>query len=199
MDLFRTVKRKMAVKYAVMAAVSAAFFVFTVFFIGKTGFSSDSEFAFQLSPVVDEVMIPNSAGSVLMILFAAFMLAAAAAGIYFAVKNPDYKDLLESVKKIGDPCVMNALFGAMEKDPNAKGDLRYNGEMLFYMKGSSASVIKPQKIKEIKVQGKVPGGISPCTVNIFYDDKVLGIRSRKDTADALSENLNKAFAALILN
>lgn len=162
----------------------------------SNGFSSDMEWQIGVRGSRGGIPIPNWLISGFLVFMCALFIVFFFVFLKSVIKNAEFNKMLRSVEEIGDAESVGAMLAAMPKNKLAKGgDLRFNERILFYMKGTDATVIAPANIRGIRTEIVGNKGSETNYVCVYHGSGVLKITVSAKTVLPLLEEMRRMYAA----
>ncbi len=196
MNFFNSIKMKMALKNSLWSILMLAMAVLIMCNAFSTGFSSDTDWAIGVRGSSGGIPIPNWVLSVLSIIVSVLMAFGSVMFFKNAVNSSEYKALLETVGAIGDVNVIGDILASLPKSSfNKGGELRYNPQLLFYMKGTDAVVIRTVDIKKIEPTIKRVNNSEEYYVTVITAARTVSIKTSKKNVTALAQDIFNNYSA----
>lgn len=196
MKFFNSVKTKIAVKNSLWSIVLLALAALIICNAFSMGFTSDTDWVIGIRGSSGGIPIPNWILSVFSIVISVIMFLGSAVLINNAVKSSEYKALLETVGAIGDVNVIGDILASLPKSSfNKGGELRYNPQLLFYMKGTDAAVIRTVDIKKIEPTIKRVNNSEEYYVDVITAARTVSIKTSKKNVTALAQDIFNNYSA----
>ena len=190
MEFFGRIKTKLKIKNLMWAAAFAILCISAIALAVSTGFSSDTDMQIGLRGFAGGLPIPNWLFSLFLIALSLLFMLGAFSSIKSFFRNKEYTALINSAADIGELDVVGKLLDSMGKSPYAKGDLRCNQRILFYMFGTEITILKTGTINKLQKRVKQTRSGKEYTVSLYYEDaKTLDIRTTKKHIDELAHSL----------
>jgi len=192
MNFFNKFKKKLAVSTLLnilLFVVLAALFAFVAF---QIGFAVDEYIEFGLRGSKSGIPIPKVIVSSVFLIVCCLMLVSAGQGVWSIIKSIDYNKLMTKVIEIGNVEEIGEMLDSMEKSKYIKSaDLRFNNEIVFYMKDTTASIIKTEDIIGIRSEIVGKHGSETNFVAVYSKTDVIKIPvSQKNVLPLLEEMRN---------
>lgn len=190
MEFFKHIETKLKINNLMWGVTFAIFCILAIVLSISIGFSSDSDMQIGLRGFAGGLPIPNWLFSLFLIVISLVFLLGAFLNIKSFFRNEEYKALINSVANIGELDAVGKLLSSMEKDQHAKGDLRYNQKILFYMIGTEITILKTDTINKLQKKVKQTSSGKEYTVSLYYENtKTLDIRTTKKNINELAHGL----------
>ena len=172
-----------------MFVVLAALFAFIAF---QIGFAVDEYIEFGLRGSKSGIPIPKVIVSSVFLIVCCIMLVSAGQSVWSIIKSIDYNKLMTKVIEIGNVEEIGEMLDSMEKSKYIKSaDLRFNNEIVFYMKDTTASIIKTEDIIGIRSEIVGKQGSETNFVAVYSKTDVIKIPvSQKNVLPLLEEMRN---------
>ena len=192
MNFFNKVKKKLVVSTLLnilLFVVLAALFAFIAF---QIGFAVDEYIEFGLRGSKSGIPIPKVIVSSVFLIVCCIMLVSAGQSVWSIIKSIDYNKLMTKVIEIGNVEEIGEMLDSMEKSKYIKSaDLRFNNEIVFYMKDTTASIIKTEDIIGIRSEIVGKQGSETNFVAVYSKTDVIKIPvSEKNVLPLLEEMRN---------
>ena len=192
MNFFNKVKKKLVVSTLLnilLFVVLAALFAFIAF---QIGFAVDEYIEFGLRGSKSGIPIPKVIVSSVFLIVCCIMLVSAGQSVWSIIKSIDYNKLMTKVIEIGNVEEIGEMLDSMEKSKYIKSaDLRFNNEIVFYMKDTTASIIKTEDIIGIRSEIVGKQGSETNFVAVYSKTDVIKIPvSQKNVLPLLEEMRN---------
>jgi len=189
MEFFGKIKTKIRVQSGLLSLLFIALAALFIFLGFMNGFSTEA--TMQIGPRGTDVgiPIPDWLLSSIFILLGGFFAFTAVTTLISAFKDKDYNKLIDQVKTVGDVAAVGNKLAGMEKNPFAKGDLRCDPTVLFYMKGTDANVVNPAHIKAIRPEAQKVKNEVTYYVVIYCDNTKVSIKATKKTVEFLAQDI----------
>ena len=192
MEFFNGIKWKLKLNNVLWMLISLA--VITLFGLGiiSNGFSSEVGWRIGIKGSDTGIPVPNWLISVGFIIIALIFVYLFLTSLKSFIKNTEFTKFIKSIERIGDVEQIGNMLSALPKSPYVKGgDLRYNNQLLFYMKGSDCKIIKTSEIKLITPQIRNQGNTKELVVNIITNNGPVSIIVKKNRSNLLAEDIAK--------
>ena len=192
MNFFNKVKKKLVVSTLLnilLFVVLAALFAFIAF---QIGFAVDEYIEFGLRGSKSGIPIPKVIVSSVFLIVCCIMLVSAGQSVWSIIKSIDYNKLMTKVIEIGNVEEIGEMLDSMEKSKYIKSaDIRFNNEIVFYMKDTTASIIKTEDIIGIRSEIVGKQGSETNFVAVYSKTDVIKIPvSQKNVLPLLEEMRN---------
>ena len=192
MNFFNKVKKKLVVSTLLnilLFVVLAALFAFIAF---QIGFAVDEYIEFGLRGSKSGIPIPKVIVSSVFLIVCCIMLVSAGQSVWSIIKSIDYNKLMTKVIEIGNVEEIGEMLDSMEKSKYIKSaDIRFNNEIVFYMKDTTASIIKTEDIIGIRSEIVGKQGSETNFVAVYSKTDVIKIPvSEKNVLPLLEEMRN---------
>ncbi len=195
MDFFKKVKTKIKIKNFLLAAALIALACLSGFIAIMNGFSAETEWQIGIRGSRSGIPVPNWLISCIILLMCGLFLVSGIHCLIAFIKDPMYKKMLLAVAEIGDAEAVGVALAAMKKNKYAKGgDLRFDQRIIFYMSGTTVTVIPPASIRGFRTEIVAGKRTETNYVCVFYGNEVLKIRTSAKNAVPLLEQMRATFA-----
>lgn len=196
MDFFDKIKAKLKVKNLMCTILFIALACLFGLIAFSNGFSSELQWRFGIRGTNGGIPIPNWLVSCFLLLLSCIFLLSAVMFLKSFVKNTEFNKMMQVVTGLGNAEVIGSMLASMPKSKYAKGgDLRFNENIIFYLKGTDVTVVPLAYIRGIKTE--IVGNKNSETnyVCVFYGNDVLKIKTSEKTVLPLLEEMRKTYTA----
>lgn len=175
---FDSIKKKIRNKNILWSGISLVVMLFSIYFAISNGFSSDNgwRYGFRFSDI--GIPVPNwlvsCGGIVVGIIFAYLFISS----IKEIITNKTFNEFLNDAKSIGDLSFVENSLDSTPKNSLAKGELRYNKDLFFYMNGTEVFLHCTKDITSIKPVKKT-GKNKEFYVEIQCKEKNIKIQTKE--------------------
>lgn len=196
-DFFNKIKAKLKLKHLLWAIIFTLLAGLMVWLIISNGFSSDKDFQIGLRGFDFGIPIPNWLISCAFILMCLGFLYGVFDNIREFIKNTEFNKLICDAKAIGDINAIGELLSSLEKSKyNKGGDLRYNSQVVYYLKGTEVTIFSPLSIKNITTEIIKVKNTEENYVCVNYGRDVLKIKTSERNVLLLAEDMKRTLAVL---
>lgn len=194
MEFFNRIKTKLKIKNLCWAILFLAIAVFAGWCGISNGFSSEMEWSIGLRGTDGGIPVPNWLVSGFLLLIGVIMVASAFAYIKSFAKDTEYNKMLQTVQALGDVNMIGAMLTEMHKCDYAKGgDLRFNEQLVFYLKGTNATIIPGANILGIKTEIVSRKNGEDNYVCVYHGNDVLKIKTSEKNVLLLLEEMKRVY------
>ena len=192
MNFFNKVKKKLVVSTLLNILLFVVLAVLFAFIAFQIGFAVDEYIEFGLRGSKSGIPIPKVIVSSVFLIVCCIMLVSAGQSVWSIIKSIDYNKLMTKVIEIGNVEEIGEMLDSMEKSKYIKSaDLRFNNEIVFYMKDTTASIIKTEDIIGIRSEIVGKQGSETNFVAVYSKTDVIKIPvSQKNVLPLLEEMRN---------
>lgn len=190
MEFFQKLQRKITWKNLGAGLIYTALLAVAVWVALSVGFSS--ELGWRIGPryARSGIPVPNWLVAVFMLVVGAFMLLGAFTSFRSAFIKDEYKKLMEQVGRIGNPDqIGRMLAGATASQQTAGGRLLLCSGLLFYMKGTEATLIRIQEIQDIRPAIQQSGNAKSYYLQVTYAGGQLKIQTKQKKLPVLAQEI----------
>ena len=194
MEFFNKVKSKLKVKNFIWTMLFIAMACLFGFMAILNGFSSEMQWQVGIRGSSGGIPVPDWMISCLYILLCTVFLGTAVAFLTSFLKNTEFNKILRTVESMGNVETIGNMLASMEKNKYAKGgNLRFNENIIFYMKGTEVTVIPPATIRGIKTEIVGSRYSETNFVCVYYGNDVLKIKTSEKHVLLLLEEMRSTY------
>lgn len=195
MEFFNKIKSKLKVKNLIWTIAFIALACLFGFIAISNGFSSEMQWQIGVRGSNSGIPVPNWLISCFLLLMCLIFAGSAFLFLKSFIKNTEFNKMLQVVESLGNAEAIGIMLASMEKNKNAKGgDLRFNENIIFYMKGTEVTVVPPATIRGIRTEIVGNKGSETNFVCVYYGRDVLKIKTSAKTVLPLLEEMRRTFA-----
>lgn len=195
MTFFNSVKRKINMRNIFSAIIYLIIVCVVIWEVFCIGFSNDINWKFMIGAI--GVPVPDWFVCGICIVVGTVCLFKCLKFIKLIIRNSEFNSLMVSVKKIGNADDIGDLLLSLPKNPYTKGgELKYNNQVLFYIKGTYVKIINPAFIKSIHPEYSYNDGYN---VGLLFENDSLKIKTNKKSIMLLAEDISKLYGKPIVN
>ena len=175
---FEGIKTKIRNKNIIRAIVGVLGVLIATWFAAMNGFSSESEWKFGIKFSDLGIPIPNWLVSCIIIVVGLIFLFLLVLSLKDLISNENYNKMLTDAKNIGELQFVENVLQNTPKSNLAKGELRCNNLLVFYMDGTDISLFPTKWITGIRPlkSGDKSGS---CYVEIQYQGGSVKIETKE--------------------
>ena len=195
MTFFNSVKIKIKMRNIFSAIIYLIIVCVGIWEVFCIGFSNDLNWEFMIGAI--EVPVPDWFVCGICIVVGTVCLFKCLKFIKLIIRNSEFNSLMVSVNKIGNADDIGDLLLSLPKNPYTKGgELKYNNQVLFYIKGTYVKIINPAFIKSIHPEYSYNDGYN---VGLLFENDSLKIKTNKKSIMLLAEDISKLYGKPIVN
>lgn len=186
---FNSIKKKIRNKNILWSLISILVICFSAYFVMSNGFSSDTNwrYGFRFSDI--GIPLPNWLVSCLFIVLGLIFVYMLVSSVRDIFTNKTYNSVIESARLLGDVAFIDTTLESMQKSRFAKGgDLRYDNNLFFYMKGTEIHLFPIKSINNIQPIKKT-GKSKEFYVEIHSQEKIIRIDTKEENLLPLANDI----------
>ena len=195
MEFFNKIKIKLKVRNLISAIV---FFAFTSLFasIGILSLNFSSYFDVRI-PIVDiDILIPYWVVSFLLILISIIPLWIMCPYLKSFFTNTEFNEMIQKVKEIGDAEGIGTMLSSISKSPYAKGDLRFNEKIIFYMISTKITIVPAVNIRNIQAEIRQTEDSQETYIAVYHQNGKSEIITKEKKVFPLLEEMKRTFSTV---
>lgn len=190
MEFFIRIRSKLRAKNLLWTVVFFAVGCSFAWVAITNGFSSEAGWRYGVVGSQHGIPVSNWVVSALMVLMTLIFGWLAISHFRSFLRNEEYQKLLAAAEALGNPEQIGQALAALPKCPYTKGgDLRYNGDFLFYMKDTKVYLQSTASIQDIRTRIASINRREENYVCIHCEYQALEIKTSEKNVIALLEDL----------